>query len=159
MPLRSALGPIGLVVFAAAAGGCNGYNLRYKADPQPQGATLFADFTPLQDAVAAVVDTDGRRLEEIFVRRADGSVVRPVNVIYPGFGKSAALGTGLGVGAGHVGIGTGLSIPIGPERAHGLTTATFAATALGPAPWELHVKVQGVPEAVVPGVGGPATAK
>jgi hypothetical protein len=40
-----------------------------------------------------------------------------------------------------------------------LTTATFAQPELGPPPWELHVKIRGVDEAVVPGVGGPATTK
>jgi hypothetical protein len=143
--------------------GCNSYNLRYAANPQPSGANLFADFTPLQGAVGFPLDTDGRRLEEVSVRRADGTVVRPLNIVYPGFGKAATIGTGIGTGFGfgHAGVGTGLGvgIPIGPERAQGLTTVTFDEQTLGPPPWELHVKLQGIQPAVIPGVGGPATAK
>ena len=66
---------------------------------------------------------------------------------------------GIGFGTGHVGLGLGAGIPVGPERANGLTTATFAQPGLGPPPWELHVKIRGIDEAVVPGVGGAATAK
>jgi len=138
---------------------CNSYNLRYAAQPQPKGANLYADYTPLQDAVGMTLDTDGRRLEEIYVQKSDATQVRPLNIAYPAFGKSAALGTGVGLGAGHVGLGTGISFPIGPERARGLTTATFSSTTLGPPPWELHVKVERIPEATIPNVGGAATAK
>lgn len=148
-----------LGVLLVMLGGCNAYNLRYEARPQPRGGNVFADFTPLQGAVGFPIDTDGRRLEEVYVRRGDGTMVRPVNIVYPGFGKSAAIGTGIGFGHGGLGVGTGIGIPVGPERAQGLTTVTFEEAALGPPPWELHVKLQGLGEAVFPGVGGPATAK
>jgi hypothetical protein len=139
--------------------GCNSYNLRYAANPQPVGANLFADYTPLQGAVGIPIDTDGRRLEEVYIKRPDGTVARPLNIGYAPMGHGAALGTGLGFGTGRVGVGTGVGIPIGPERSYGLTTATFDEAALGPPPWELHVKLNGLPEAVIPGVGGPATAR
>lgn len=150
--------PIWLFMVTLLAG-CNSYSLRYTANPQPKNANIYADYMPLQDAVGMSIDTDGRRLEEVFVKKPDGTVVHPLNVVYPGFGHSAALGTGIGVGSGHVGVGTGFGFPVGPERAQGLTTATFSAEALGGPPWELHVKLQGVKEAVVPGMGGQATAK
>jgi hypothetical protein len=155
MKLRVSMALLGISLIA----GCNGYQLRYQANPQPQWANVYADYTLLQDAIGVSIDTDGRRLEEVFIRKADGTQVRPLNISYPGFSKSAAIGSGLGFGAGHVGFGTGIGIPIGPDRARGLTTATFSTAALGPAPWELHIKLQGVAEAVIPGVGGPATAK
>jgi hypothetical protein len=144
-----------LVLLAGAVlGGCsNGYNLHYAADPQPAGANLFADYTPLQDGVGVTVDTDGRRLEEIYVKKADGTVARPLNITYPRFEKSATIGTGIGLGFGSVGVGTGVGVPVGPERARGLTTATFGAGALGEPPWELHIKVEGIREAVVPALG------
>ena len=105
------------------------------------------------------MDTDGRRLEEIYIRKSDGTQVLPLNIEYPRFEKTASVGTGVGVGIGPVGVGTGVGVPVGPERARGVTTATFSSSAIGDAPWELHVKVQGVKEAVVPGLGGTQTAK
>ncbi len=144
-----------VVLFA----GCNSYKLRYRAEPQPAGAHVFVDCTRLQDAVGIYVDTDGRRLEEIFVRRGDGNVVRPARIDYPAFGRSASIGPGIGVGVGSVGVGVGVGFPVGPKRAKGLTTATFGAEAMGDGPWDVHVKVEGVSECVVPGVGGVATAK
>src|SRR4051812_31474324 len=111
--------------------GCNSYQLKYAAVPQPAGANIFADYTPLQGAVGVNIDTDGRRLEEVSVKRTDGTVVRPVNISYPAVGHSAAVGTGFGFGSGHVGVGTGIGIPVGPERTYGLTTVTFEEAALG----------------------------
>jgi hypothetical protein len=150
---------VSLVAVAACAGGCNSYNLRYRAQPQPKNAHLFADYLPLQSAVGFSIDTDGGRLEEAYVRKPDGSVVHPANIVFPGFSRSNAVFPGVGIGTGHVGFGLGAGIPVGPEQARGLTTATFAQPELGSPPWELHVKIRGVDEAVVPGVGGPATAK
>jgi hypothetical protein len=147
------------ILALVALTGCNSYNLHYKAEPQPDGANIFADFTTLQDAIGVSVDTDGRRLEEIYIKKSDGTLVRPANIAYPGFGKSASIGTGVGVGGGSVGVGTGIFMPVGPERARGLTTATFASSAVGTAPWELHVKVQGIKEAIIPALGGTPTAK
>jgi len=138
--------------------GCNSYNLRYKADPQPSGANLFADYTQLQDAVGVSIDTDGRRLEDVFIAKADGSVVHPLNIAFAGMGPAGSVGVG-GFGAGdHVGVGSGLFFPVG-ERTRGLTTATFSTAAIGPAPWTLHIKVEGAKEAVVPGLGGTPNAK
>jgi hypothetical protein len=154
--LRSLLA---LVSLAASAAGCNTYNLRYQAQPQPKNAHLYADFTPLQNAVGFTIDTDGGRIEEVFVRRPDGAIVHPTNLVYPGFGRASGIFPGVGVGAGHVGVGLGAGIPIGPEEARGPTSATFGQPDLGPPPWELHVKIRGLPEAIIPGVGGPPTAK
>jgi hypothetical protein len=145
-----------LVLAMGLLAGCNSYHLRYPAVPQPSGARIFADYTLLQDAVGVSVDTDGRRLEGIYVKKPEGVLVRPVNIVYPAFAASGAVGTGVGFGSGHVGVGTGVFAPVGPERAQGLTTATFGAAALGPPPWALHVKVEGITEAVVPGFGGVA---
>jgi hypothetical protein len=146
-------------MMAVLPGGCNSYNLRYEARPQPRGANLFADYQLLQDAVGVSVDTDGRRLEDIFLKKTDGAIVRPMNIAYPAFGRVVSVGPGIGVGVGPVGIGTGIAYPVGPLRARGLTSATFSQTAAGPPPWEVHVKVHGAEEAVIPDVGGRATAK
>lgn len=150
---------IGVFAVAGLLGGCNSYNLRYEAQPQPSNAHLYADYTLLQDSVAFSIDTDGQRLEDVFLVKPDGNTVRAVNIGYPSFGKNASVGTGVGVGGWPVGGGVGFGVPVGPEKAHGVTTATFLSTAAGPSPWTLHVKVQGVNEAVIPGIGGKPTAK
>ncbi|MGN6371164.1 MAG: hypothetical protein ACTHN5_23160 [Phycisphaerae bacterium] len=146
-----------LMLLAALAllTGCNSYNLRYKAVPQPANRHLYADFTRLQDSTGIYVDTDGRRLEELYIRKPDGTIVRPARIDYPGFGRAASIGPGIGIGP----VGVGVGFPVGPKRAEGLTTATFPTEELGPPPWEVHVKVEGTPEATIPGVGGPATSK
>ncbi|HVS70617.1 MAG TPA: hypothetical protein VHQ47_05115 [Phycisphaerae bacterium] len=151
--------PAAALLAALLLGGCNSYSLRYRAQPQPKYHHVYADFTPLQDAVGFSIDTDGRRLEEVYVKKGDGTVVHPVSIAYPGFGRNGALFPGIGVGGGHVVGGIGVGIPIGPKRAEGLTTATFEQSAVGAPPWELHVKIQGMEEAEIPGVGGPATGK
>lgn len=157
--VRSVSAAAVLVAALGAVGGCNSYNLRYRAEPQPKNAHIYADYTPLENATAFSIDTDGGRIEEVFIRKADGTIVHPLNMGYPGFGKSSALFPGVGFGTGHVGFGLGAGIPIGPERASGLTAATFSQPGLGGPPWELHVKIHGLAEAVIPGVGGPSTAK
>jgi len=147
-----------LMLTVFALGGCNSYDLRYQAIPQPKNLHIYADYTLLQDAVGVSVDTDGKRLEEIYIRKGEEQV-RPINIAHAGYYQSAALGTGIGGFGNHVGGGVGLGIPIGPRRAHGLTSATFSQAAIGPPPWELHVKLHGVEEVVVPGLGGKPTAK
>ena len=149
--------PLVLLV-AVALAGCNSQNLRYKADPQPAWANLYADYTLLQDGVAIVIDTDSRRLEDVFVTKPDGSTVRATRIDYPGFGQRASIGTGVGVGAGPVGVGVGTGIPVGPARPLGPTSAIFAKDLLGPEPWVVHVKVEGVNPTVIR-VGGPANAR
>ncbi len=147
--------PMVLVILLA---GCNSYNLRYRAMPQPSGANLFADYTQLQDAIGVSIDTDGRRLEDIFIARADGTQVHPTSITYAGMEPAGGIGTGVGAAGDHTAVGGGLFFPVG-ERTSGLTAATFSAAAIGPAPWTLHVKVQGVAEGVFPGFGGPPNAK
>jgi hypothetical protein len=155
-----------VVLAVYVLGGCNSYDLRYQAIPQPKGAHLYADCTLVQDGVTVFVDTDGNRMEDIYIKRGDGVMVRPVSVQHAGYYQSAALGTGIGGFGRHVGGGVGLGFPIGPRRAHGLSGAFFTTNprgedkpGVGQPPWEVHVKVQGVEEAVIPGVGGAATAK
>jgi hypothetical protein len=156
MRLMSGLFVLSLIVL----GGCqNSFKLRYAAIPQPKGAELYADYTQLQEAVIFQVDTDGKRLEDIYIQTAEGAAARPVVVNNAPFHQSAVLGTGIGGGARHVGGGVGLGFPVGPKEAHGLSTARFQMRAIGAPPWTLHVKVSDTPEAVFPGVGGPPTAQ
>ena len=148
--------PLALVTALAFLTACtNSYELRYKAKPQPKNHELFADYSHLQDAVNISIDTDGHRLDDIYVRKPDNTVVRPARIDYPGYGSSASFGPGIGIGP----VGVGVGFPVGPKHAEGLTTATFPANTLGPPPWEVHVAVYGTGKATFPGVGGPATVK
>jgi hypothetical protein len=155
MPKKTFILPMAILLLAA----CNSYNLRYQAAPQPDNVHLYADYTQLQDAIGVSIDTDGQRLEEVFIKKSDGTIVRPVNIAYPSFHKSSAVGFGVGAGTGSVGLGTGFGVPVGSDHAYGLTTATFTAAAIGDAPWELHIKVQGAREAVIPAFGGTPNAR
>ena len=48
-----------LVISTLLLGACtNYYGLRYTANPQPDWASIYADYTLLQDAVAINIDTD-----------------------------------------------------------------------------------------------------
>lgn len=137
--------------------GCNSSDLRYQPVRQPDWAHLYADYHELESAIGIVIDTDGRRLEDIFITKPDGSAVRPLNITYPSFGRSGAVGSGVGFGTGGgVGLGLGVGVPVGSRRAQGFTTATFDKAAVGPAPWLLHLKVQGI-DATTIHVGGPTT--
>ncbi len=129
----------------------NSYELRYKADPQPRDRQLFADYARLQDSIAISIDTNGHRLDDIYVRKPDNTIIRPTRIDYPGYGSSASFGPGVGVGP----VGVGIGFPIGPKHVEGLTTAAFHIDSLGPPPWEVHVEVYGTPKATIPGVGGP----
>jgi hypothetical protein len=154
--MRAIFGLFLLAVFAL--GGCNSYGLRYQAIPQPKNLHIYADYSTLQDAIGISVDTDGQRLEEIYIQKGDQQI-HPLNIAHAGYYQSAALGTGIGGFGNHVGGGVGLGIPVGPRQTHGLTSATFSQAAIGPPPWELHVNLHGVEEVTIPGLGGKPTAK
>ena len=119
--------PLAIMLLAA----CNSYNLRYQPAPQPGNVHLYADYTQLQDSIGVSIDTDGQRLEDVYIKKADGTVVHAANISYPSYGHNAAVGVGVGGGSGSVGLGGGFLAPVGSEHAHGLTTATFSAAAIG----------------------------
>jgi|GEM_PF-3669401 len=132
-----------LMLTAMVLVGCgNPHKLRYGPEKQPAFANLYADYYELERAIAFAIDTDGQRLEEVYVRKADGTVVQPMNIQFPAFGQTASIGPGVGVGAGSVGVGVGIGIPVGPKRALGLTTATFDKQLVGAPPWQVYVRVQ-----------------
>jgi hypothetical protein len=112
------------------------------------------------------VDTNGKRMEDIYIQRTDGVVVRPLSVQHAGYYQSASLGVGIGGFANYVGGGVGTGVPVGPKQAQGMSGAFFAAAdraadkpGIGNPPWNVHVKVEKIPPAGIPGVGGPPTAK
>ncbi len=151
---------IGLIVLP----GCSRATLPYKPDPQPREARISADVHELADRLRVEIDTDGRRLEQAWIIKPDGTSVAADAVENPpvvtGPPPSISVGVGGGSYGGGIGVGTGVGagFPIGEgrSRTQGNTTVWFPAAQAGAAPWRLYVKLAGV-EATTFFVGGPTT--
>jgi hypothetical protein len=130
---------------------------------QPEGARLAAGYQILADRLRVEIDTDHRRLEDIWITKPDGSAVRAQTidnaptVTGPPPSVSVGVGGGTWIGrGGSIGTGLGVGIPVGAgaTRIEGPTFATFPLQEVGPPPWPVHIKVAGVaPVTIV--VGGP----
>ena len=155
------LARLGVVVLLVLAGCAPAATLPYKPDPQPRGARVSAAYQVVGDRLRIELDTGGRRLEQAWIRKPDGSSVAPEAVDNPavvtGPGSSVGVGVGGGYG-GRVGVGTGVSMgfPIGtpPTRTQGNTVVWFPAATAGTPPWQLYVKLAGTDPTQFP-VGGP----
>ena len=145
-----------------ALAGCARATLPYKPEPQPEGAKISAAYQMLADRLRIEIDTDHRRLEDIWIVRSDGHAVRPQSIDNPPVVSGPGPTVGVGIGgvsigrSGGIGTGVGVGVPVGegPSRIEGTTVATFPLDQVGPPPWQVHVKVAGVaPTTIV--VGGP----
>jgi hypothetical protein len=143
--------------------GCARPTLPYRPDPQPSGARVSAAYQVLGDRIRIDIDTDGRRLEQAWIIKPDGSTVAAEAIDLPTFvsGSPSSLSIGLGgitsIGSGGaVGSGASVGVPVGggAPRAAGPTAAWFPLGAAGAMPWRLYVKLAGV-EPVTFFVGGP----
>jgi len=152
--------PIMLTLFLVA--GCSGATLPYKPEVQPHGAKISAGYQMLANQLRIELDTDHRRLEDIWIVRSDGNAVRAASIenapMVTGPGPSIGIGVGgasIGRGGG-IGTGVGVGVPVGegPTRIEGNTFATFPLDQVGPPPWTLHVKIAGLSPATIL-VGGP----
>ena len=132
--------------------GCSQATLPYKPEAQPKGAKVAAAYQMLADRLKIEIDTDHRRLEDLFIVRADGTAVRAQTIenapIVTGPGPTVGIGIGgasIGRGGG-IGTGVGVGVPVGegPRRIEGHTFATFPLDQVGPPPWRLHLKLDGV---------------
>jgi hypothetical protein len=151
-------------LIAAAAllllAGCGSSGLPYKPEQQPAGARLGAAYQVTGDRLRIEVDTDGRRLEDVRILRADGSEL-PAQTIdnAPLVSSGSGVGFGIGVGGGSwggrsgVGVGTGVSmgIPVGggSTRVEGSSYAYFPLAEAGASPWRVRVKVAGADPALI----------
>jgi hypothetical protein len=143
---------LALAVALAAFAGCAQATLPYKPEPQPEGAKVSAAYQMLADRLRIEIDTDHRRLEDVWIARGDGTAVRAqaIDNAPSVTGPGPTIGIGIGgasIGRGSViGSGVGVGVPIGegPTRIEGHTFATFPLEAVGPPPWRLHVKLAGV---------------
>jgi hypothetical protein len=151
--------PLGLL----AVVGCAGPTLPYRPDPQPSGARVSAAYQVLGDRIRIEIDTDGRRLEQAWIIKPDGSTVAADAVDLPPVvsGPSSSFNIGIGgitsVGrGGAVGSGATVGVPVGEgaPRTAGPTAAWFPVATAGAMPWRLYVKLAGV-EPVTFFVGGP----
>lgn len=137
--------------------GCAHSPLPYRPEAQPEGARLSAGYQILADRLRVEVDTDGRRLEDVWIARSDGSAVRAQTienaptVIGPGPSVSVGVGGGTWGGRGGVGTGVGIGIPVGggASRIEGHTFVSFPLDQVGPPPWRMHVKVAGAAPATI----------
>src|SRR5439155_262153 len=121
--------------------GCARATLPYKPEQQPAGAKISAGYQMLADRLRIEIDTDHRRLEDIWIVRSDGNAVRAQSIenapVVTGPGPTIGVGVGgASIGRG-VGIGTGVGVPVGegPSRIEGSTFATFPLDQVGPPPW------------------------
>ncbi len=158
--MKSAL----LAVAALSLLGCASSSLPYKPDVQPKGATISAGYQILADRLRVEIDTDHRRLEDIWIAKADGTAVRAQTidnaptVLGPPPSVSVGVGGGTWGGRGGVGVGTGVGVGIpvgaGAARIEGPTFASFPLDQVGPPPWRVHMKLAGVEPTTIL-VGGP----
>ena len=141
-----------IVIALVFLAGCSQATLPYKPEAQPKGAKVAAAYQMLADRLKIEIDTDHRRLEDLFIVRADGMAVRAQTIenapIVTGPGPTVGIGIGgasIGRGGG-IGTGVGVGVPVGegPSRIEGHTFATFPLDQVGPPPWRLHLKLAGV---------------
>jgi hypothetical protein len=153
-----------LGAFVLSLLGCASTTLPYKPDVQPKGATITAGYQILADRLRIEIDTDHRRLEDIWIAKGDGTAVRAQTidnaptVVGPPPSVSVGVGGGSWGGRGGIGVGTGVGVGIpvgsGPARIEGPTFASFPLDQVGPPPWRVHLKLAGVePTSIL--VGGP----
>jgi hypothetical protein len=154
------------VIALLALAGCASATLPYTPDHQPAGAKIAAGYQMLADRLRIELDTDHRRLEDIWIVRSDGNAVRAQSienapaVTAPGPTFGIGLGGASIGGSSAIGTGVGVSTPIGtgPTRIEGNTFATFPLYQVGPPPWRVHVKLAGVEPTTIL-VGGPPPAR
>jgi hypothetical protein len=161
MPVRTMI-----AVALVALAGCAHATLPYTPEQQPPGARISAAYQTVGDDLRVEIDTGGRRLEQAWIIKPDGTSVGAVAVENPpvavGPGPSVGVGVGGGTWGGRGGLGTGVSvgIPVGSpsRRIAGNTIVTFPLPQAGPGPWSVYVKLAGTPAATIV-VGGPPPAR
>jgi hypothetical protein len=141
-----------LLLAMVALAGCAHSALPYKPDVQPEGVRISAGYQILADRLRVEIDTDHRRLEDIWIAKPDGTAVRAQTIenapTVTGPGPTIGVGVGGGSWGGRGGIGTGIGVGIpvggGTSRIEGPTFASFPLAQVGPPPWRVHIKLAGV---------------
>ena len=154
--------PLALAAVVLSLLGCASSSLPYKPDVQPRGATISAGYQILADRLRVEIDTDHRRLEDIWIAKPDGTAVRAQTIDNAPtvVGPPPSVGVGVGGGGygggGVFGTGVGVGFPVGSgtPRIEGPTFASFPLDQVGPPPWRVHVKLAGVEPTTIL-IGGP----
>jgi hypothetical protein len=154
------------VIALVALTACSHPMLPYTPEHQPEGAKISAAYQMLANRLRIELDTDHRRLEDIWIVRSDGNAIRAQTIenapTVTGPGPTIGIGIGgASIGRGSaIGTGVGVGMPVGegPTRIEGSTFATFPLDQVGPPPWSLHVKLAGVAPTII-SVGGPTPAR
>jgi hypothetical protein len=142
--------------------GCASRSLPYKPDVQPKGATISAGYQILADRLRLEIETDQRRLEDIWIVKPDGTAIRAQTIDNAPtvVGPPPSVGVGVGGGGygggGVFGTGVGVGFPVGSgtPRIEGPTFASFPLDQVGPPPWRVHIKLAGVEPTTIL-IGGP----
>ncbi|HUO08892.1 MAG TPA: hypothetical protein VM008_11365 [Phycisphaerae bacterium] len=116
-----------LVVLLCAS--CSEYGYRYKPE-QHSLRPIYADYRVQHDNVDIMVDTNGARLQSIFILKRDTLEAKPKSVDYPKFEDEMMQSGGYMI---H-----------GPSMADGPTIAHFDRQEIGAPPWEVHVSIEGI---------------
>jgi len=133
-----------VVVMAATLAGCASSKLRCEPKPFVSEARLLsADYIELQDKLLVEVNTDGYRIDQVWIAAAGGDV-KPVQVEYE-TGRGGGVGFGVGVGSDGSGVGVGVGTDTG-GRGHitGNAKLYFERSALGAPPWTMPIKLMGL---------------
>jgi hypothetical protein len=148
-----------LPALALALGACASASLPFKPEPPAPSRSLSADYMLMADRLRVEIDTDGYRLEDAHIVKADNAVVRAQTVEHPPVGGGSSTGIGIGIGGasyggrGGVGVGTGVGVNIpvgsGEPRVHGNTVLYFPLNQVGEPPWRLSVKVAQTDPAII----------
>ncbi len=154
-----------LVVALIVLVGCSRATLPYKPEPQPQGARISAGYQIVGDRIRIEINTGGRPLEQVWILKPDGSSLGPQDVEAPAVaanaGPSISFGTAGGVSSHRSAVASGASVSFpfggGLSRAESNTIAWFPLGTAGPPPWQLYVKLIGIPPTTFT-VGGPPPA-
>jgi hypothetical protein len=147
-----------VATFLSLTGCATTATLPYAPAQQPSGARISAAYQLVLDRLRIEIDTDGRRVEEAKILKADGAELRPLAIdTAPPVTTGSPGGLGIGIGGGSfggrggVGVGTGVSVgvPVGGSDIQGHTFAWFPLAEAGPAPWRFYVKLVGIEPTVI----------
>ena len=89
--------------------GCSQATLPYKPEAQPKGAKVAAAYQMLADRLKIEIDTDHRRLEDLFIVRADGTAVRAQTIENAPVVTGPGPTVGIGIGGASIGRGGGVA--------------------------------------------------
>ena len=141
-----------VATIGAGVAGCGTKKLQYLPEPVVTEARLLsADYTELDTRRLVEVQTDGYRIDQVWIERADGTQVKPAQIEYEK-GGGGGVGFGVGVGTGGRGIGTGVGVGTRTGgRGENLQRVKlyFDSAAVGDAPWTMRIKLMGLMQTTI----------